>query len=58
MTYPKHLQPKNIIKAFNKNIGQQELMERAAAMQDKALTRQKIAVLNKRWTKLKKDIAK
>ena len=50
-TYPAHLQPKNIIKAFNKNIGQQELMERAAAMHDKALTAQKIKTLNTRWAK-------
>jgi len=50
-TYPKHLQPKNMIKAFNKNIGQQELMERAAAMQDNRITAQKIATLNTRWAK-------
>jgi len=40
-----------MIKAFNKNIGQQELMERVAAMHDKAITAQKITTLNARWAK-------
>jgi hypothetical protein len=44
-----HLQPKNIIRAFNPNIGQQELMERAALMQDVYCTSQKIKTLQARW---------
>lgn len=46
-----HLQPKNIIRAFNPNIGQQELMERAALMEDVFCTSQKIKVLKARWRK-------
>lgn len=44
-----HLQPKNIIRAFNPNIGQQELAERAALMQDAYCTPQKIKTLQARW---------
>lgn len=46
-----HLRPKNIIRAFNPNIGQQELMERAALYQDKNCTPAKTKALNARWRK-------
>jgi hypothetical protein len=46
-----HLQPKNILRAFNPNIGAQELMERAALMQDVRCTRQKIQAMKSRWAK-------
>jgi hypothetical protein len=46
-----HLKPKNIIRAFNPAIGQQELMERAALMQDVNCTSAKITALKARWSK-------
>ena len=44
-----HLKAKNIIKAFNPNIGQQELMERSALYQDKNCNSIKIATMQARW---------
>ena len=46
-----HIQPKNIIRAFNPNIGQQELMERAALMQDVFCTPMKVKAIQARWMK-------
>lgn len=46
-----HLQPKNIIRAFNPNIGEQELMERASLMQDVNCTPTKVKAIQARWKK-------
>lgn len=44
-----HLKAKNIIRAFNPNIGNQELMERSALYQDVNCNSAKVATMQARW---------
>jgi len=44
-----HLKPKNVLRAFSPAISAQEIMERAALMQDAKCTSSRVQTLNARW---------
>jgi hypothetical protein len=51
VNYPEHLKPENIIRAFNPNISDVELKERAKLMRDPKCTSRRINNLNRKWSK-------
>jgi hypothetical protein len=48
---PEHLKVENILRAFNANISDAELVDRAKLMRDPKCTSRRIANLNNKWKK-------
>jgi hypothetical protein len=50
-TFPAHLTAENILRAFNKNMSDKEVAERAKLMRDPMCTSRRITNINRKWSK-------